>query len=260
MIEKIGHIKNPLTIIAIFAGIAEISGTIVLPFISEANQNKFIWFLMLFPALLVLIFFVTLWHKPRSLYAPSDYTNEDNFVRMMEPATYFEVEAKAQHEAATASMASNGEPDQTEQVNVDSTETPSSSDTHSRRRNVLEAYMMAEDRVFSDLSKEFPTLKRNIALTKSGSRIVFDGVVETDNGLTVFEVKIIKTVDNTVILKSASQFAAAINKVFPLSDTNLRPILVVAIREGSEADRQAVQTEVNIGGRNILVRLITLKN
>ncbi len=45
MIEKIGTIKNPLTSIAIFAAIAEISGTVVLPFIAEANQSTYVWFL-----------------------------------------------------------------------------------------------------------------------------------------------------------------------------------------------------------------------
>jgi hypothetical protein len=44
MIEKIGSVKNPLTIIEIFAGIAEVSGTTVLPFISPENQGIFIYF------------------------------------------------------------------------------------------------------------------------------------------------------------------------------------------------------------------------
>lgn len=48
MTEKIGLIKNPLTIIAIFAGIAEVSGTIVLPFIADENQGLFIYFLIFF--------------------------------------------------------------------------------------------------------------------------------------------------------------------------------------------------------------------
>lgn len=43
MTEKIGLIKNPLTVIAIFAGIAEVSGTVVLPFISANNQLTFIF-------------------------------------------------------------------------------------------------------------------------------------------------------------------------------------------------------------------------
>ena len=77
-----GTIKNPLTIIAIFAGIAEVSGTLVLPFISAANQQTFIYFLMGFPILLILLFFATLNFNHKVLYAPSDYENEDNFVKL----------------------------------------------------------------------------------------------------------------------------------------------------------------------------------
>ena len=43
MTEKINHVKNPLTIIAIFAGIAEVSGTIITPFIDKELQGIFIF-------------------------------------------------------------------------------------------------------------------------------------------------------------------------------------------------------------------------
>lgn len=82
MTEKIGTIKNPLTIIAIFAGIAEVSGTVVLPFIDITNQFLFIYFLILFPSILVVLFFSTLNFNNKALYAPSDYKNEDNYVKM----------------------------------------------------------------------------------------------------------------------------------------------------------------------------------
>jgi len=80
LVEKIGHIKNPLTVIAIFAGIAEISGTTVLPFIEPENQSIYIWFLMIFPFFLVGIFFITLNFNRRALYAPSDYKDEKHFI------------------------------------------------------------------------------------------------------------------------------------------------------------------------------------
>lgn len=82
MTEKFGTIKNPLTIIAIFAGIVEISGTVILPFISEANQKPFIYFLVGFPILLVILFFATLNWNSKALYAPSDFTDEQNYVKM----------------------------------------------------------------------------------------------------------------------------------------------------------------------------------
>jgi len=82
--KDIGLVKNPLTIIAIFAGLVEVSATTVLPFISDVLQAKFIWFLMFFPSMLVLLFFIILFFKPAALYAPSDFTDQEAFMRIHE--------------------------------------------------------------------------------------------------------------------------------------------------------------------------------
>jgi hypothetical protein len=74
-----GIVKNPLSVIAIFAGVAEISGTGILPFIAPDNQELYIWFLMLFPFTLVLLFFSTLNWNHKALYAPSDYKSDESF-------------------------------------------------------------------------------------------------------------------------------------------------------------------------------------
>ena len=39
MSDKTVHIKNPLTIIAIFAGLAEVGGTVVLPLLDLKQAN-----------------------------------------------------------------------------------------------------------------------------------------------------------------------------------------------------------------------------
>jgi len=78
--KNFGYIKNPLTVVAIFAGIAEVSGTAVLPFISTANQPTYLWFLMIFPTLLVAIFFLTLNFNHTVLYAPSDFREDQAFL------------------------------------------------------------------------------------------------------------------------------------------------------------------------------------
>jgi len=80
MIEKIKAVNNPLTIIAIFAALAEIAGTVALKLVADNLQTTFIWFVMLFPALLVLFFFLTLNFNPKVLYAPSDFKDEENFL------------------------------------------------------------------------------------------------------------------------------------------------------------------------------------
>lgn len=82
MTEKIGTIKNPLTIIAIFAGIAEASGTLVLPFIADENQLIFIYFLIVFPSVLIVVFFLTLNFNNKALYAPSDFNDEENYIKI----------------------------------------------------------------------------------------------------------------------------------------------------------------------------------
>lgn len=76
------HIKNPLTIIAIFSTLAEAAGVAVLPFVSEELQRIFIWYVIGFPILLVILFFITLNFNRQALYAPSDYKNESNFIKL----------------------------------------------------------------------------------------------------------------------------------------------------------------------------------
>ncbi len=75
-------ISNPLTMIGIFAGIAEVAGTTVLPFVTGELQNIFIWYVMLFPVLLVVLFFITLIFKNDALYAPCDFKDEDHFMKL----------------------------------------------------------------------------------------------------------------------------------------------------------------------------------
>lgn len=96
---NIGHIKNPLTVISQFAAIAEISGTIILPFITPENQAIFIWFLMIFPIFLVGAFFLTLNFNHKTLYAPSDYENQDDFLKLFGIVTPRERDEKLSAEA-----------------------------------------------------------------------------------------------------------------------------------------------------------------
>lgn len=75
-------VDNPLTIIALFAGIAEVAATSVLPFLSERIQSVFVYFVMIFPILLVSLFFFTLHKKRDALYAPSDFKDENMFLAL----------------------------------------------------------------------------------------------------------------------------------------------------------------------------------
>ena len=108
MIEKIRTVTNPLTIIAIFAGLAEVSGSAVLPFLNPSAQDRYIYFLMIFPVLLITFFFLILWNKHAVLYAPGDYRDETNFNAHVSSASVAEIRLN-RLQAMDRAVASNAE-------------------------------------------------------------------------------------------------------------------------------------------------------
>ncbi|MBD1550627.1 hypothetical protein [Pseudomonas typographi] len=65
-------VKNPLAIIAIFAGMIEASALASLPLLDHEGKRLYVWFLIGFPPFLTLLFFVTLNFNHRALYAPDE--------------------------------------------------------------------------------------------------------------------------------------------------------------------------------------------
>lgn len=82
MVDKVNKVSNPLTIVAIFAGLAEVAGTVALGLLDSNTQQIFIYFVMGFPVLLVSLFFLVLYHKHSVLYSPSDFANQEHFLRV----------------------------------------------------------------------------------------------------------------------------------------------------------------------------------
>jgi hypothetical protein len=80
MTGKIKRINNPLTIIAIFAALAEVNATIAIGLIDKELHYIFIWFVILFPTILVILFFVTLNFNTKVMYSPSDYNDDKSFM------------------------------------------------------------------------------------------------------------------------------------------------------------------------------------
>ena len=83
MLEQMKSVSNPLTIIALFAALAEIAGTVAIKLVTPELQPTFIWFVMLFPTLIVVLFFVTLNFNAKVLYAPADFRNEENYLAVV---------------------------------------------------------------------------------------------------------------------------------------------------------------------------------
>lgn len=204
LVEKIGHIKNPLTVIAIFAAIAEISGTTVLPFIESENQGIYIWFLMLFPVLLVTIFFLTLNFNHRVLYAPSDYKNEDNFLKSFGKATTQEKADKLREEIEEAEnniLSEEDEPEATDTSFQESSNTTPPPQLKAkvvldpeRHASLIANVSLAEKLAILKLSKDMELdFKTDVRFETPNSRkIIFDGLALDKNKIHAVEVKLFR--------------------------------------------------------------------
>ena len=194
MVQKISTIRNPLTIIAIFAGIAEISGTIVLPFITDTNQETYIWFLMLFPLLLVVLFFLTLNFNHKVLYAPSDFKDEENFFKSFKPASPKEREEKLREQAREVAEEVPDTPVAAAQEAPHTTPQPSNASTATARFSMQARYLLAEDLAINKIAREMgQPVRREVSFGTSdaGRRFIFDGVIIDKKQVTAIEVKYI---------------------------------------------------------------------
>jgi len=223
MVENIGTIKNPLTIIAMFAGIAEISGTVVLPFISPENQAIYIWFLMIFPFLLIIVFFLTLNFNHRVLYAPSDYKDEDNFIKSLQKATSIEKVLKLNEEVKEIETS---EPE--EIVDSDNNTENKISYKNLVKRSTHATYMLAEELTFEKLSKEFSSeIQREIKLGNNGNRYIFDGLVKEKGNTIAIEVKFFRTGSVTRLKHSIDRIIASANFLPDIEKKNFRILFII---------------------------------
>jgi hypothetical protein len=213
--NKFNHISNPLTIIGIFAGLAEVSGTVVLPFTSGEIQKSYIWFVMLFPVFLVIIFFLTLNFNPKVLYAPSDYKDEKYFVGLVSPSSTQEKLSKLVEESSDfgAPVITQSDP-----IQGDITLIPPYMQALIEENNSLNPawrLQLIQGLVIDHLVKVMDIqAKREVKFDRYNLNYTFDAVFEKNHSLTVVEVKYISDKSKVeVVCGSLKKFIAALSKL-----------------------------------------------
>lgn len=184
-------VRNPLTVIAVFAGLAELSAVVALPQLEQDIQAKFVWFVMLFPAFLVGIFFVVLWKKHHVLYAPSDFTDEDNFMRHWVQSSSIDIDGVIEEEAVN-SLATDDLPESVIEIAPTPAEPVIRTISEDRILEVRLAEHLALRRLEQTLNIEF---KRNVQF-KGRSSVRFDGVGDSANGPILVEVKYVRSLNS----------------------------------------------------------------
>ena len=215
MIEKIKKVSNPLTIIAIFAGLAEISGTIVLPLLSQESQLVYLWFLMGFPLLLICLFFLTLNFNYKVLYAPSDFKDEDNFLKLFGKPTFEEKIEKISTELDESQ----------EEVQETGVQINELKYRELIRKNATSTHYMAEELVMTKLESEFDSVDKEVMFRPGQFQFLFDGIAKKKNKVFAIEVKYVKDEKS---IRSIRHSMNKIGKAFSeLSDNEKKSINVL---------------------------------
>lgn len=226
--EKITSIRNPLSIIAIFAGIAEISGTSVLPFISSEHQGVFIWFVMGFPVLLLLLFFATLNLNHKVLYSPSDYRADESFLNVMG-----QVRASAKVEKYRDDLHQITEAIAGEHVTFGNAFASSDELLNKEflKRAFRGTYFLAEELVLNKLSSEFKgNFFRDVGIETDYSTFMFDAIVNDGKNTTIIEVKYFKdsSVDKAILVNSVRKIGHYYQWLPILDRRKIKVVLAIA--------------------------------
>jgi hypothetical protein len=199
MTEQIGVVRNPLTVVAIFAGIAEVSGSVVLPFVASENQRLYIYFLIWFPIYLVTLFFLVLLCKHKVLYAPSDFKDDKSFMELLKPGSQTERLKRIDEDIKEELKAA---PQKTPVI-AEAATTPTPTEAKATKDEVSSLrlkYLAAEELVISLLSRETGlSFDRNSQVSANDNTFTFDATAIKDGKLHAVEIKLIR---NTLSVQS----------------------------------------------------------
>jgi len=216
--------RNPLGIVALFIllvyGIAGLVLGISASLLTGSERLPLIWFLVLFPVVVLGAFFRLVTHHHWKLYGPGDFAKEESFLRFLSPSEQkrridSEVEeivsAQEDPEAGSQSAAS-------ERVQV-------------RARHT---YALAEELAFREIEAEFGVpISRNVAY---GSGLQLDGVFSPRGVLTAIEVKFIRGVHwERRISEAMDQIA---RMPFP---KGMPVLLVLVVGEAGKEARESIE-------------------
>ncbi len=177
-----GIAKNPLGIIALFISLIYGFACLVLSTSSSnlvpSERMPLIWFLILFPLIIMISFLFLVTRHHNKLYGPSDFKNENLFLKTIDIKTQKRILSEE-----SDTKASN-------YVN--------NSDIYDEKNERLKNYLIAENLVLRTFEKKYNSpIKRNVIF--EGSKYSFDGIIELQNRIVGIEIKYFDKIDKDYI-------------------------------------------------------------
>lgn len=220
--------RNPLGIIALF--IVLVYGIAALVFglsgaqLDTMQKWPLIWFLVLFPVLVLLLFGWLVASHHTKLYSPTDYLDKEGFFRSLTPQ---EQKMRIDEEIKSLSNEINAE----RRSIVPATESPTldANEFSDLRSN----YLLAEELVFRELEAEFKLpVTRNVRLYHSNLEL--DGAISSRNQFVVVEIKFTqRPIWSQLVHKALQQ----ISRIADAMSIKARFLLVIVTQNLTEDQR-----------------------
>lgn len=199
--------KNPLGIIALFVSLIYGFACLVLSssinnLVCSCERLPLIYFIIIFPIIILIAFLYLVVKHHTKLYAPSDFRNDDSFIQVYEKSgngmklinEILELNNAAQStEIETSIQPEPGEKPSTENKTVEYGQKPQ--ETYSTLAEKIDAifiekYKQAEEWAINDLSLKYKIqFKQNVALTINDKIIELDGYGFDSENTYVIEAK-----------------------------------------------------------------------
>lgn len=220
--------RNPLGIIALFIsliyGISALLLGVSIDKLSVTNQERLVWFVVIFPCAVLAAFLWLVAKHHKKLYGPGDYRTDEGFLSAGgDPALVgqkYRDEARPELDAAEIDPIQNDAPDPVADVDpgapnahvqqpAPEVEAPPTSElpspisvtypgsgSHSRaptRSSSPAEFYLLEGLVLQELQGQFNApLRRDIEVSTGGHRYTIDGLIEESSGKTVVEIKFVR--------------------------------------------------------------------
>lgn len=187
-------VKNPLGIIALF--IALIYGFAALLLGVSASQllpeerQPLIWFIVLFPMVVLGTFYILVTRHHGKLYAPKDYQNDDSFLRTL---TDKQREDKLEEEISSVTLEESSPSIHDNNVQFSrSTSNVSEKPLISSLMDFKERYIEAEKLAIAKIEIERGLVFRKQVAFGGERAAAFDGVAIQSDAVTAIEVKLLR--------------------------------------------------------------------
>lgn len=214
-------VKNPLGIVALFISLIYsianlLLGTTAIT-LSADERHPLIIFIVLFPVLVLGVFYFLVSRHHGKLYAPSDYKDDKSFLRTLSPE---EQESKIQREVIDAIPPTDSVTLTEQSASASSAPSPIRLDHAELRREIERVELGVVKRFEKKLNV---TANRNIGIGDTG--VTFDALFTEGTQFTALEVKLLRSPIPTSIALDRALYAAVVADKF--FETRFQLLLVV---------------------------------